>query len=160
MRLQEKFPIMTSAVTPSKMFLFAEGTQFSFCKVVFDMSRLVSKFKIFYSVVSFNLVQMMNNLLIGKVSTKMFFHHQSMFSDISVSINKWMFWGTNHSVTTISHYLSTLPMRMLFTTKFCFKITIPTFFGLESSTKVSIRLKNNFSATRYAIFNNHNMSII
>lgn len=41
------------------------------------------QFKIFYTIISFNIVNMMNNLFFIKRSTNMLFHNYSMFQNIS-----------------------------------------------------------------------------
>ena len=63
--------------------------------IVFDMmfsmlTKIVEKLKIFYSVIIFDAINMVDFLNRLKISTNLFFHNQTMFSDITSIVAKRM----------------------------------------------------------------------
>lgn len=151
---------MAGTVSSREMLTITKSTYSSLSMMIPCMTRTVRKFKIFYSVVSFNSINMMNNFIFSKIPAEMFFHNKSMFSNVPVSIYKRMLRGKNKNVTAISHDFSTLPMRVLISTKLGLSVALYTLFGFKSSVEVGIRLKNNLKSTHGTIFSNHNLSLI
>lgn len=76
--------------------------------VFIKMSRLTSmKLKVFNSIVRTVMIFVVNNLLRGKKSSKAFFHHKTMFKNVSVSISSWMTFFKNVYIAAMRK-LSTL----------------------------------------------------
>lgn len=160
MSLQEKLPVMGRAISSSKVFFVAKDANSSFCAVFSCMSGLIGKFKILNSIVSLNFIQMMNNLFRSKVSSKMFFHNQTMLSNISISINKRVGWTPYHSVPTISHHLSSFPMRVFASLKLSFTVTRHTFLSFKPSFFISRTGEGHLLPAIRAVIFNHNHIII
>lgn len=48
------------------------------------MRRLSKQFKIFWSIIVFESIDVVNNLMLFEQSSKFCFHHKAMFSNISI----------------------------------------------------------------------------
>lgn len=70
-----------------------------------DMLRLIfHKNKIFNAIIISRMVNMMNYLSSSQISTKMFFHNKTVFSNITKWIGVGMFGGFNKYITTSAGY--------------------------------------------------------
>ena len=67
--------------TPSSIAIM--NRTISYWMMMFSMFRIASYFKIFYSVIKFFTIFMMNKFASLKLSTKMLFHYQSMFINLT-----------------------------------------------------------------------------
>lgn len=68
------------------------------------MCRLVfTKFKVFNFIIHSVTVNMVYNFFWFQKSTKIFFHNQSVFGNISSFLSKWMVWLKNHFISTIGY---------------------------------------------------------
>lgn len=160
MSFQEKFPVVGLTISPGKMFTLTESAKSSFCIMLSCVGSVVSKFKVFYSIVSFNFVQMVNNLIRSKVSSEMFFHNQAMLTNVTVSINKRMLGRPNHNVTAISHNFTTLPIGVLFPVHFSLKVASATLLRLKPSRSFGRTRESDYSGASRTSFFNHYQSLI
>lgn len=74
---------------------------------------IFEKHQVLYSVVVLDFIDVVNHLFRIKHSTEVFFHHQTMFADVSERIAVRVF-GPMKKDVTISPYPSALPQMMLF----------------------------------------------
>ncbi len=91
-------------------------------KAIFMLTHVFTligiKSKIFYPIISFNFVDMMNRLSRFKVSSKIFFHNKSASLYISIGmIWSWMIRSINHHIALRVNILPAFPIRMIFTGK-------------------------------------------
>lgn len=160
MSLQKKFPVVGSTVTPGKMLLFTESTYSSFRMMFSCVRRAISKLKVFNSVIGFNFIQMVNNLIRAKVSPKMFFHNQAMLTDVTVSVNKGVFRTPYKNITAISHRFSASPVWVLISMNFSFKVAFATFFRFKSSCSFSRTRESKYLGASRTSFLNQDYSLI
>jgi len=71
----------------------------TFQNMKFGMFRFITQFKITQSIISFFSIDMMNDFVLFQKSTKVFFHNQSVFSNIIIC---WSFWMSSIK----KHYIS------------------------------------------------------
>ena len=71
--------------------------------------RPIRQSQIFQAIISFHAVYVMNYLMRFKVAAQMFFHHKTMFLNISVFITKGMLTIKNKNIP-ISFEFSTFPV--------------------------------------------------
>ena len=77
------------------------------------MSRFVMKqHEIFKSVIIFNSVNMMNTLRFKQISSYVFFHYQTMFKHISMTIGKGMDGNVNFYIPAFMYFSATSPRRI------------------------------------------------
>lgn len=110
--------IMKFAKSMSHMFSVAiyyrtESTR-SMCIIPMCMFKIISKNKIFNTIIKFIAVDMVNYFFGFKVSTNILLHHKSMLKNITISFLKRVFSVSNYSIPAISYIPPTLPVRMLF----------------------------------------------
>ena len=151
---------MARAITSSKMFFLTKTTNLSFVMMCSIMNRVVSKLKIFNSVIGFNFVNMVDNFVRSKISTKMFFHNKSVLSNITVGIYKMMVSTSYHNVATVCRNFSSFPIRVFRTIKLTLQVTSSTFLSLKSSFFISRTRKKNFFIAGNTVIFYHNFIII
>ena len=104
------------------------------------------KIKVFNSVVSFNFVDMMDNLGFGKVTTKMFFHYKSVFRNIILFVVKWMAGTFNKTITFTIKLNSTFPVVVVFPRIIANFSFVPRSITLSEFThRLSITVNNKLS---------------
>jgi hypothetical protein len=78
------------------------------------MSRFIrKKYKIFNSIIGFNAVNMMDYFTFFKVSSKMFFHYKSMFSNIVVSFRCIGMVMAQYINISFANIFATVPSRVI-----------------------------------------------
>lgn len=65
--------------------------------------------KITNSIINFVMIDMMNYFITFKISAQMFFHYKSMFSNITSTICKWVFFTMNKFISTVVKMNTTCP---------------------------------------------------
>ena len=98
-------------ISPSNFMTFIASLPCNFFgKMHGTMTFIISQLKIFYSIICFNMINMMNYLISFKISTNMLFHNQPMLSNIPIKISRWMVISFNHYISTVNSF-STIPSR-------------------------------------------------
>lgn len=122
--------------------------------------------KIFNSIIGFNAVNVMNNFFWFEISSKMFFHHQSVFF---YATSRWligMFSEIRENISKFINMFSTFPIRVVFACHIimcwlAFLINMETFSRTKSSVSffypIRFGIKIFFA---YFAFNNHTFSLI
>lgn len=85
--------------------------------------------KIFNFIITFNPINMMNSLFFFKISSNIFFHNKTMFSNIPLIITKWMLGTKNHNITRLCYFFTSFPSSIFIS--FCFSSS--RYFNLISS---------------------------
>ena len=67
-----------------------------------------TKLKILNAIINFIVVNVMYHFLRLKIPSKVFFHHQAVFSNSIFSITKRVFWGMDKNITTMLNSLNEL----------------------------------------------------
>lgn len=106
------FSIMVSTIAKCYVFFVAQSTYSILSEVMSCVVRLISQFKIFYSIIIFNMIFMVNNFIRFQISANMFFHDKAMFKNIPVRFCMRMF--------RISY--SNISVRQLILSSFIIKI--------------------------------------
>lgn len=75
---------------------------------------IYKQFQIFNTIVRTITIDMVNNFSRFKITFNTFFHYQTMFSNITILISKWMFRHKNSNISIMSFSNSTFPKRMFF----------------------------------------------
>ncbi len=78
------------------------------------------KLQVFYAVVVFQVVNMVDNFFSCQVSAKMFFHYQTMLKYSSTSIPIWVVPANNFNVSSIKQIFTTLAHRFFCTADFIY----------------------------------------
>ncbi len=100
------------------------------------------QFKVLYAVVIANAVYVMDNLFGLKVAADMFFHHKTVFEDVSFNISKRMFGFMNKNISVGVIFSPAFPLRI-----------ITSFKTFASSFSFFLRLRPNnpdFSTTNFS----------
>lgn len=119
------------------------------------MLTLIKNNKILRPVVSFNMVNMMNNLIGLQISTYCFFHYQSVFKDITFII-KGMVWDFNSDITISSCSYTSLPSAIFFKfmSRFGDMFRCMNFASILMAWCISfITLAFQFSRSKFSIMN-------
>jgi len=98
------------------------------------MARFIIKqFKVFYSIVSFNAIDMMYSFSRIKVSTQVFFHHKAVFKNIFMFfVCMGMIVFFDKDVSGMVYLFATFPVDTIFSSM-CFSYFFFCFFGMMFS---------------------------
>src|SRR3990167_5147588 len=120
------------------------------------MLRLIfNQFKVFNPIIKFITIKMVNYFFGSKISTKFFFHYQSVFSNVSNTICKRMLRYKDHFITTMIDYPTTFKIISSFSGWKSFYITLSTQTSFIASFFFSWTRKFSFLTASRAVFNNH-----
>lgn len=88
--------------------------------MMFHMFTMIfKKFKIFYSIIITNTVNMVNNFLRFQKSTNFFLHNKMASTNIAITITKRMLWFKKVNVSFFVNF-TTFPMTGIFASKLTF----------------------------------------
>lgn len=151
-------PVMFITKTTRKVFTTTNFTFAGFFRVFFSVFRLVGyKSEIRRSIIVSNTINVMNHLFVGKVSVKLPFHNESMFSDITKGIGIGVVWFKNKLIA-ISYKITTLKIVSQLTTFISRTLKTKT---CASSSRIKLANFNQSSLptplTKYFLF--HNLTI-
>ncbi len=151
-RFQIIFSIMPITVSFRRMLLVTDFASFntSFFVMSFRMIRWSKYFKILNSIILFVTIFMVDYLISFKVSTKVFFHYQSMLKNISHSICIWMFAVKNSYVSFSRDNLSPFPTPRFLSFGIVHHKTFSAHFSFQMIYR-PLRFIRNFRMTNYAI---------
>ncbi len=112
--LKIKSSIMGIAIPFGDMRFIAKRT-FSLIKVIFmDMVTLAFlEFEIFYTIIIFNVIYVMNYFKWLKISSQFLFHNKSMLPYVAVACTKRMFWFLDKNISRLN-CSTAFPARMIF----------------------------------------------
>src|SRR3990167_4002782 len=100
-----------------------------FFSMMFCMFSNVGKqFQIFYSIITMNIINMMNNFFRSKITSDMFFHYKTMFKDITGFMCIRMVRIFYKDVSSLLGTFTTIPIMMIFSSgERCFNLIFPFF---------------------------------
>ncbi len=136
--------------------LFTTNRTIYFCfRMMGHMFKLIiDQFKIFYSVIISNTINVMYHLIRKQMSAKIFFHNQNMFKDVTITSRSVMQWITNHSITFFRFDVnSTLPIIVFSTFGKVVKITRTTKTSIRTTFQMRWSIINDFLTTLVTGFN-------
>ncbi len=99
--------VKTYAINYSKFFM-----------MLFGVLGITHNFKIKWSVISLNMILMMHYLITIQSPTQYFFHNSTMFINVSAVFFMVFLWSKSNQISLNSLTLTTIPLRMLFSSHF------------------------------------------
>jgi len=95
------------------------------------MGRITNKcYKIFNTVIIFNLINMMDWFIRFKIPSKIFLHYKPMFRDITIRIMKGMIRAKNNNISITSFIFTALPLGVFFSNIYFKFFHCVTYFNL------------------------------
>lgn len=85
----------------------------SFSAISYMFGMVCMKFEVLYSIIIWNMVNVMDNFVRCKKSSKMFFHYKSMFPYISTIVGIRMFSIFYKNIAILINYSSAIPSSIL-----------------------------------------------
>jgi len=113
-------------------------------------TSIFENYKIFYLIITFITINMMDFFLWSKKSSKFIFYYKTMFSYISVFIAIWVVGAINKYISTMDKLSSPLPGRMFIADEFPLQRLANSFSGFFA-TMFSKRILRWFSFNRDTI---------
>jgi hypothetical protein len=112
----------------------AKSASFSWVKERMLLSR--NKLKIANSVICWDMILMMDKLILFEVSSDLFFHFKTMFKNVSMRVFSWVVKLLNRPVP-ISKYASAFPI-MVFTSKHPSVVSMFSIHGHNNTERINI----------------------